>query len=207
MKGSIGTAAYLSHIRPYWGKSIAKLNYIDKLSPQAKARYKAINLYSSGDYSLEQICEIFEINRSTFYRWRKNYKPNRVQSLEDRSRRPHKLRSKVVRNHSVEQQVCQIRRKYPYFGKEKIKRILERDYEINISVSSVGRILTQYRSVLPKLKMQNKRIKTLKKKRIRLAQVKKEMKGMISEWLQIDTIELNLRFIRKNLSISKILLK
>ena len=194
MKGSIGTATYLSYIRPYWGKSIAKLNYIDKLSPEAKVRYKAINLYSSGDYSLEQICEIFEINRSTFYRWRKRYKPSRIQSLEDSSRRPHQVRSKVVRNHQIEMQVCQIRRKYPYFGKEKIKRILKRDYKINISVSSVGRILTQYRSVLPKVKIQIKRIKTLKKKRIRLAQVKKDMEGVISEWLQIDTIELNLRF-------------
>ena len=92
MKGSIGTATYLSYTRPYWGKVISKLNYIDKLSPQAKVRYKAINLYSSGDYSLKQIGEIFEINRSTFYRWRKNYKPSRVQSLEDRSRRPHKVR-------------------------------------------------------------------------------------------------------------------
>lgn len=114
--------------------------------------------------------------------------------MEDRSRRPHKVRAKAVRNQQVEIQVCQIRRKYPYFGKEKIKRILERDHKINISVSSVGRILTQYRSVLPKVKMQNKRIKTLKKKRIRIAQVKKDMEGIVSEWLQIDTIELNLRF-------------
>jgi transposase len=194
MKGSIGTATYLSYTRPYWGKVITKLNYIEKLSPRAKVRYKAINLYSSGDYSLKQICEIFEINRSTFYRWRKNYRPNRVQSIEDRSRRPHKVRAKVVRNHQVEQQVCPIRRKYPYFGKEKIKRILERDYDINISVSSVGRILTQYRSILPKVKIPTKRIRTLKKKRTRLAQVKKDMKGMVSEWLQIDTIALNLRF-------------
>jgi transposase-like protein len=181
MKGSIGTAAYLSYTRPYWGKVITKLNYIDKLSPEAKVRYKAINLYSSGDYSLKQICEIFEINRSTFYRWRKKYKPSKIQSLEERSRRPHKVRSKIVRNHPVEQQVCQIRRKFPYFGKEKIKRILERDCHINISVSSVGRILTQYRSILPKVKVQTKRIRTLKKKRVRLAQVKKDMKGIISE--------------------------
>ena len=112
MKGSIGTATYLSHTRPYWGKVITRLNYIEKLSPKAKVRYKAINLYSSGDYSLKQICEIFEINRSTFYRWREKYKPSRVQSLEDRSRRPHKVRAKVVRNHQVEKQVCQIRRKW-----------------------------------------------------------------------------------------------
>jgi len=194
MKGSIGTATYLAYTRPYWGKVISKLNYIDKLSPQAKVRYKAINLYDRGDYSLKQICGIFEINRSTFYRWRKRYKPSRIQSLEDRSRRPQRVRTKVVRNHQVEMQVCQIRRKYPYFGKEKIKRILERDYGINISVSSVGRILTQYRSVLPKVKVQTKRMKTLKKKRTRIAQVKKDMKGIVSEWLQVDTIELNLRF-------------
>jgi hypothetical protein len=79
----------------------------------------------------------------------------------------------VVRNHQVEQQVCPIRRKCPYFGKEKIKRILERECHINISVSSVGRILTPYRSILPKVKVPTKRIKTLKKKRIRLAKGKK----------------------------------
>jgi len=60
MKGSIGTATYLSYIRPYWGKVITRLNYIDKLSPEAKVIYKAINLNNSGDYSLKQICEIFE---------------------------------------------------------------------------------------------------------------------------------------------------
>src|SRR5665648_930318 len=42
MKGSIGTATYLSYTRPYWGKVITRLNYIDKLSPEAKVRYKDI---------------------------------------------------------------------------------------------------------------------------------------------------------------------
>jgi transposase InsO family protein len=44
------------------------------------------------------------------------------------------------------------------------------------------------------MKAQTKRIQALKKKRIRLTQVKKVMRGIISEWLQVDTIELNLRF-------------
>jgi len=55
MKGSIGTATQLSYTRPYWGKVISRLNYIDKLSPKAKVRYKAINLYSSGDYWSEPL--------------------------------------------------------------------------------------------------------------------------------------------------------
>ena len=96
MRGRIVTASHLPYARPYWGKPIYKLSYINKLSPEAKTRYKAINLYRSGNYSVGHICEIFEINRSTFYRWRKKYHPDRVQSLEDRSRRPHKLRTKVV---------------------------------------------------------------------------------------------------------------
>jgi len=44
------------------------------------------------------------------------------------------------------------------------------------------------------MKVQTKRIRILKKKRIRLSQVKKDMQGVISEWLQMDTVELNLRF-------------
>lgn len=69
-----------------------------------------------------------------------------MQTLEDRSKRPKRTRQKQVRNYEVEHKVCEIRRQYPYFGKEKIKRILQRDYKTNISCSSVGRILTQYRS-------------------------------------------------------------
>ena len=146
-------------------------DHIDKLSPKARVRCKAINLYNSGRYSLLQICEIFEINRSTFYRWRKKYNSNQVQSLEDRSKKPHQLRTKVARTSRIEAQVCQIRRKYPYFGKEKIKKILEREDGINISASSVGRILSQYRTILPNMKVQTKRIRTLKQKRIRLFQI------------------------------------
>ena len=74
MKGRIGTPCTLTYARPYWNRSVIKLQHLDKLSTKARARYKAINLYNSGNYSLLQICEIFEIDRSTFYRWRKKFK-------------------------------------------------------------------------------------------------------------------------------------
>jgi len=119
-----------------------------------------------------------------------------VQSLEDRSKKPHQTRRKIARTPKIEAKVRQIRRNYPYFGKEKIQKILEREDGLNISASSVGRILSQYRSILPNMKVQTKRMRTLKKKRIRLSQVKKDMQGVISEWLQVDTVELNLRFNR-----------
>ena len=119
MKGKIGTPCTLTHNWPYWHKSIIMLHHTDKLSPKAKVRYKAINLYNSGKYSLLQICEICEINRSTFYRWRQKYNSKQVHSLEGRSKKPHQTRRKAARTLQVEAQVCQIRRKYHYFGKDK----------------------------------------------------------------------------------------
>ena len=163
MKGKIGTPCTLTYNRPYWHKCIIKLHHIDKLSPKARVRYKAINLYNSGRYSLLQICEIFEINRSTFYRWRKKYNSKQVQSLEDRSRKPHQTRRKVARTLKIETQVFQIRRKYPYFGKEKIKKILEREDGFNISASSVGRILSQYRTILLEREGTDEKNENLKK--------------------------------------------
>ena len=196
MKGSIGVSSKIRYSGIYLNKGLFKQNFYLKLSDKAKTKLKAINLYHSGKYTVEQICEIFEIDRTTFYRWRKSYKTGYVQSLEDKSKRPRTTRQKVVRTYEIEHLVCEIRRKYPYFGKDKIKRILERENNIFVSASSVGRILKQYQDILPNNRVQNKRIKTLKKRRIRIKEVKKDMLGVVSEWLQSDTIEINLKFIK-----------
>ncbi len=206
MKGKVpclpagrGTPCSISYRSVYLPKKTFKLVYYEKLSEKAKIKLKAINLYKSKKYTVEQICEIFEIDRSTFYRWRKSYNSRVLQSLEDKSKKPKRTRRKVVRTYEVEHAVCEIRRKYPYFGKEKIKRILERECKINVSASSVGRILSQYRFMLPKTKVARKRAKTRKKNKVRLNQVKKDMVGKASECpayrqagLQADTIELRL---------------
>lgn len=193
-KGLIGTPCFTAFSKPRINKTLFKAGLYDKLSNKAKLKLKVINLYDSGRYTLEQICDIFEINRSTLYRWRKRYNPKIVQTLEDKNRRPKRFRQKVARSYKVEHQVCEIRRKYPYFGKEKIKRILERDFGINVSVSSVGRILTQYKSILPAIKKTKKAAKTRKENKIRIKEVTANLKGGISELIQADTIELRLRF-------------
>jgi len=55
MKGSIGTSCQLKYAFPYIGKSLYKLAYVEKLSDRAKIRFKAISLYSSGKYKIEQV--------------------------------------------------------------------------------------------------------------------------------------------------------
>ena len=196
MKGSLGTSASTHYRFPKLPKRTYKLGLVEKLSEKAKIKFKAISLYESGRYTTSQICEIFEIDRSTFYRWRKSYNSHIIQSLQDKSRRPKRVRHKMVRTYEVEHAVCEIRRKYPYFGKEKIQRILEREHSISVSASSVGRILTTYKSILPKSRVAKKRVKGQKKNKIRIKDIHQDLTGKIAEHLQLDTIELNLKFMK-----------
>jgi transposase-like protein len=78
MRGAIGVPTEIRYSTPYVGKRVYRLSLVERLKDLAKNRYKAINLYASGKYTIEQICEIFEIDRSTFYRWMKKYKNGKI---------------------------------------------------------------------------------------------------------------------------------
>jgi transposase InsO family protein len=80
------------------------------------------------------------ISRATFYRWKKSYITGRLNGLTPGSKRPVHCR-KPGWNRGLQELVAQIRVQYPYWGKLKIHRILERDYAQDISVSTIGRIL------------------------------------------------------------------
>jgi transposase InsO family protein len=84
-------------------------------------------------------CRHFDISPQTFYRWRRRYHPNRLQSLEQRSRRPQQVRQPTW---SVElaQAVLALRQQYPRWGKDKLT-VLLRDAGWAVSTSMVGRIL------------------------------------------------------------------
>ena len=83
-------------------------------------------------------------SRSTYYRAKKNLK-----DLEAGKRPPSKRPKKVRQpcwGESEKQKVLQIRRQNPTYGKAKIARILQRDYQVNLSESTVGRILTHLKN-------------------------------------------------------------
>jgi len=88
MKGKIGTPCSISYKGIYLPKKTFKLVYYEKLPEKAKIKLKAINLYKSKKYTVEQICEIFEIDRSTFYRWRKFFYVAYACLSADRYREP-----------------------------------------------------------------------------------------------------------------------
>jgi transposase len=87
-----------------------------------------------------EIASITGISRSTYYRRKKSIRIYGVKGLEYRSRRPHNKRQSKVPA-SYKDLVLKIRLENPTYGKAKIKIILQRDYQIIISESTVGRIL------------------------------------------------------------------
>jgi transposase InsO family protein len=87
------------------------------------------------------ICEALETPKATLYRWKKDYKSWGLAGLEKQSTAPHRLRQRKWPPH-LEQAVLNLRIKNPLYGKNKIARLLKRDLNILVSVSTVGRIIT-----------------------------------------------------------------
>ncbi len=88
----------------------------------------------------DELCQRFSgISRSTYFR-RKKILNDLNKGIIPPSKRPKKVNEPRWRESEL-QHVLRIRRKNPTYGKAKISVILRRDHGLNISESSVGRIL------------------------------------------------------------------
>ncbi len=110
-----------------------------KLSPRARLRLRWMDYYNSHGHNARLTCRYFGISPQTFYRWKRRYNPQRLESLEERSRRPHRLRQPTASPTLVEA-VLKLREKYPRWGKDKLVLLL-REEGLPVSTSMVGRIL------------------------------------------------------------------
>lgn len=81
------------------------------------------------------------IPQSTIYRLRALYKRHGLAGLEKQSTRPNNARKPAWKEHAVNK-ILHLRRQNPIYGKAKITVLLKRDHDIRLSVSTVGRILT-----------------------------------------------------------------
>jgi transposase len=83
-----------------------------------------------------------ETSRATYYRLKARYKKNGLAGLENKSRTPHNVRHSLW-SLDVEDKVCETRNKFRVWGKEKIAVILKREFNMKVSISTVGRILSK----------------------------------------------------------------
>lgn len=112
------------------------------LSKQARQRVKWFDYYRRCG-NVTRTCRYYGISRKTFYKWKKRYLKYCLSSLENNSTRPRHVRQpKTPWEHVLV--VRKLRTQYPYYSKYKLSVILERDYGITISASTVGRIIKKY---------------------------------------------------------------
>ncbi len=117
------------------GKSLATIPV--GLSKTARQRLKWFDYYNSHGYNARLTCRYFGISPQTFYRWKGRYNPHNGGTLEERSRRPRRVRQPMASPKLIKA-VLMLRERYPRWGKDKLViRLGGRA----VSTSRVGRIL------------------------------------------------------------------
>ena len=86
-------------------------------------------------------CRHFTISPDTLYRWLRRYQPHDLSSLENRSRRPQRLRQPTW-NPDLEREVLQLREQFLRWGKDKLVVLLHRK-GYGVATSMVGRIVVR----------------------------------------------------------------
>jgi transposase InsO family protein len=121
-------------------KGFLRLKLAPELTKEAGKRLKWFNYYQSRKGNARLTCRYFGISPQTFYRWKRRYDPKHLETLEDRSHRPRRVRQPT---YSVElvRVVISLRERYPRWGKDKLVILLEEE-GYHVSASTVGRILS-----------------------------------------------------------------
>ncbi len=109
------------------------------LSEEACRRLKWMQHYQERGRNAALTCRHFDISRQTFYRWWRRFQREGPVGLEERRRRPRRLR-RPRWSAAVETAVLELRRQYPRWGKDKLVILLRRQSH-GVSASMVGRIL------------------------------------------------------------------
>jgi len=169
----------------------SRLARIRELSREASKRLKWFDYYNSHGRNARLTCRYFGISPQTFYRWKRRYDPKHLESLEDRSHKPRRLRQPTW-NYELAQEVLRLREEYPRWGKDKLSKLLHEQGH-QVSTSMVGRILHRLkeRGVL-KEPVPN-HVSARKRQRRRPFGIRKPKDYLIKETgdiVQLDTLDL-----------------
>lgn len=135
----------------------------------------------------------FGIGRSTFHKWKARFNESNLRSLESQERKPVSVRSRqsVVLK---DERVIVLRKKYPYYGKMKLKTIYERIYSEPITSWYIQRVIEEYKLYFRKRKKRKKHSKNRQvKKRITECKFQPRTGFM----LHLDSVELHLMGLKR----------
>lgn len=170
MKGKTGTSlsTYTTRLPGQW-----KLERIVSLSKEANRRLKWIDYYLKHK-NKRKTCRYFGMSQTTFYKWYNRYRKKGIAGLESLSSKPKTFRKSKIPLEDISL-IVSLRKTYPTWSKYKLSVILKRDYGIEISPSTIGRVLKK--KGLIDEKKANKR-KLAAKRRVKRQKAEKYLKDL-----------------------------
>ncbi len=95
----------------------------------------------SGEHTVTELCQQYEIARETGYVWLRRYRQFGVAGLMERSRAAHRRRNQTPEE--IERMVLELRQAHMRWGPRKLKRVLERDEPGRVwpATSTIGALL------------------------------------------------------------------
>ncbi len=117
----------------YWG-----------VSAQAKERLEWLIFYHTvGQQNARRTAAHFGISAKTFHKWKRRFDPRRVQSLEAQPRAPKKRRTWQV-TPLEQERIIGLRKRYPKYGKAKLKVLYQQAYQTSISTWKIERVIRRF---------------------------------------------------------------
>ena len=114
------------------------------LSRRARMRLEwMIYFEGKGEGKATRTARYFAIGVSTFHKWRGLFDDTNLRSLESRSRAPKTRRGRAC-TPERDQEVIDLRKQYPYWGKMKLKVMYESRHGNDISSWYVQRVIERY---------------------------------------------------------------
>lgn len=173
------------------------------MSSKASTKLKVYELYKYEGITVEKLSRIFDVRRSTIYRWIRQVKKaktlRRYQYLEPRSRKPRRLRQPRKLTWEIKELILRIRKECKC-DKDKIKMYLRRDYGIDVGATTIYRFLKgldKDQDPMYRNKMKRRSKKGGKKKdknrisKVRYKDIKVLLKGRSFELIQMDVKQYN----------------
>lgn len=153
------------------------------ITKAASQRLEWIIYYFEQQHNATATCRHFGISRKTFYKWLREFDEDNLYSLyklQDRSKAPQRVRQRQI-TPEQESRILALRKQHMRWGKLKLKRLYERQYQEPISSWKIQRVIEVYE--LYKNPQKTKRVAT-KRARSRAHAKKKITELQDLKWYQ-----------------------
>ena len=136
--------------------ALARGAYVaDNLTQRAKYKMKIIDWHREHGSNSSLTTRHFGIGRMTLYRWLKRLDEAGIIGLNDRSRRPKRVRRPTT-SWEVVSRIVELRKEYPTWSKYKLRALLKREGVV-VSESTVGRVLKRKGLIDKKISLKRRR--------------------------------------------------